>query len=75
MNMKYRFMSMLFACFVIGAAFSQIKIACVGNSITENWALDQNDKYPSILQRLLGDGYTVRNYGIGGRTMLKSVRL
>lgn len=72
MNLKYRFISMLFACLLICTTYSQIKVACVGNSITENWALDQNEKYPSILQRLLGDGYTVRNYGIGGRTMLKS---
>lgn len=47
------------------------KVACVGNSITENSALPAEDKYPAILQHLLGDEYEVRNYGIGGRTMLK----
>lgn len=53
-------------------SFAQrIKVACVGNSITENYALPQKDKYPTILQRLLGSQYEVRNYGIGGRTMLK----
>lgn len=71
MNLRSRFISMLFACFFISAVFSQIKVACVGNSITENWALTQNEKYPAILQQLLGDKYTVRNYGIGGRTLLK----
>ncbi len=53
-------------------SFAQkIKVACVGNSITENYALPLKDKYPTILQRLLGDQYDVRNYGIGGRTMLR----
>lgn len=50
---------------------AQIKVACVGNSITENSALEQNQKYPSILQTLLGTDYQVRNYGIGGRTLLR----
>lgn len=50
---------------------AQIKVACVGNSITENWALAEQDKYPAILQTLLGKEYEVRNYGLGGRTLLK----
>ncbi|MFV0468081.1 MAG: GDSL-type esterase/lipase family protein [Dysgonomonas sp.] len=49
----------------------KIKVACVGNSITENSALPDNQKYPSILQTFLGDEYQVRNYGLGGRTLLK----
>lgn len=59
---------------VIGWAINikaQIKVACVGNSITENIALSNEQKYPSILQDLLGNGYIVRNYGIGARTVLK----
>lgn len=50
---------------------AQKKVACVGNSITENHALSTEDKYPTILQNLLGKDYDVRNYGIGGRTVLK----
>lgn len=45
---------------VIGWAINikaQIKVACVGNSITENIALSNEQKYPSILQDLLGNGY------------------
>ena len=67
----YRF---LIVSVVIGWAINikaQIKVACVGNSITENIALSNKHKYPSILQDLLGNGYIVRNYGIGARTMLK----
>ena len=50
---------------------AQKKVACVGNSITENYALPAEEKYPAILQTLLGNEFEVRNYGIGGRTMLK----
>lgn len=53
----------------------RIKVACVGNSITENLALPENQKYPSILQTFLGEDYQVRNYGLGGRTLLKKGNL
>lgn len=49
----------------------KIKVACVGNSITENSALPEDKKYPSLLQSYLGSDYQVRNYGLGGRTLLK----
>lgn len=65
----YVVVAMLLFC---NLSFAQkIKVACVGNSITENYALSLKDKYPTILQRLLGTQYDVRNYGIGGRTMLR----
>lgn len=68
---KYILLIAAFFLSVVTMAETKKKVACVGNSITENWALDQQDKYPAILQRLLGSEYDVRNYGIGGRTMLK----
>lgn len=46
-----------------------IKVACVGNSITEGAGLTKT--YPDVLQELLGEAYEVRNYGISGRTLLK----
>jgi lysophospholipase L1-like esterase len=48
-----------------GAA-TKIKLACVGNSITEG-----TSNYPTHLQQLLGAGYQVENDGVGGTTMLK----
>jgi len=55
---------------VYGAfAQAQVKVACVGNSITEGAGLQQT--YPQALQKMLGGQYEVRNYGIGGRTLLK----
>jgi lysophospholipase L1-like esterase len=51
---------------------AKIKVACVGNSITENYDLPEKDKYPTILQRYLGsESYEVRNFGAGGHTLLK----
>ncbi len=54
-------------------AFAEkIKVACIGNSITESTKLSKEEKYPSILQNLLGnDSYEVRNYGLSGCTLLK----
>jgi len=47
------------------------KVLCVGNSITNNALLNNEDRYPIILQSILGEGYNVKNYGIGNRTMLQ----
>ncbi len=65
------FLLITFLVLISSSASAQIKVACVGNSITENWALAPEDKYPAILQSLLGNDYEVRNYGLGGRTLLK----
>ena len=45
---------------------SVIRVACVGDSIT------QGTYYPSDLQTLLGDHYAVGNFGLGGSTVLLS---
>ena len=50
-----------------------IKVACVGNSITEGANLDKT--YPEVLQDLMGEDYNVRNFGLGGRTLLKKGNL
>ena len=48
------------------------KVACVGNSITEGFGRDNASSWPNQLDTLLGDQYHVRNFGIGGRTLLKN---
>jgi lysophospholipase L1-like esterase/pimeloyl-ACP methyl ester carboxylesterase len=58
----------------IGATFQEpIKIACVGNSITYGSGVANREKnaYPEQLQSMLGNTYQVRNFGVGGRTLLK----
>lgn len=48
------------------------RVACVGNSITDGFGIGAPDRegYPAQLQRLLGTGYCVRNYGVSGRAVL-----
>jgi lysophospholipase L1-like esterase len=46
-----------------------IRVACVGDSITEG--AGGHHPYPAQLQKLLGDGWLVKNFGVGGRTLLK----
>jgi lysophospholipase L1-like esterase len=54
------------------SAKAQIKIACIGASITYGARLDNpaQDSYPAQLQALLGNGYKVNNYGVSGCTLL-----
>jgi lysophospholipase L1-like esterase len=49
-----------------------IRVACIGDSITEGYGADPGKSYPSQLQPLLGNGYQVKNFGLGGRTLLKN---
>ncbi|MFR5875709.1 MAG: GDSL-type esterase/lipase family protein [Eubacterium sp.] len=53
---------------------NQIKVACVGDSITyghgiKNWS---KNNYPSQLAELLGDSYCVANFGVSGSTAQNS---
>ena len=50
-----------------------IRVACIGNSITHGSGIDMQEQraYPAQLQQLLGSDYNVRNFGVGGRTMLQ----
>ncbi|MGL4401533.1 MAG: GDSL-type esterase/lipase family protein [Luteolibacter sp.] len=47
-----------------------IKVACVGDSITEGKSLGKRT-YPDQLQEMLGDKWKVGNFGVSGRTLLK----
>ena len=71
-----------FRSILVGLAFAayaqaetpaaKIKVACVGDSITfgAGVADRENASYPAQLQKLLGDGFEVRNFGVSGRTMI-----
>lgn len=49
-----------------------VRVACIGNSITEGFRIGMaaQNSYPSQLQKKLGNGYCVRNFGMSARTML-----
>ena len=59
---------------LVFAAQSQIKVACIGNSITQGVGVSDpsTQAYPAVLQTLLGKGYSVQNDGVSGTTMLKN---
>src|SRR5690606_8374608 len=46
---------------------------CIGNSITygSQVANRERNSYPAQLQAMLGQGYDVRNFGVGGTTLLQ----
>ena len=49
-----------------------IRVACIGNSITDGHGIDLAPQrgYPAQLQRMLGNDYWVKNFGVSARTML-----
>lgn len=58
-------------------ADTAVKVACVGNSITDGAGIDMSGEkgYPATLSRLMGPGYCVKNLGVSGRTMANSGNL
>ena len=74
---KHRFAKILAAGAVlllgVQSACAQVKVACVGDSITAGYALQNPgvESYPAQLQSLLGNGYSVGNFGLSGATVQK----
>ncbi|MBA4299502.1 MAG: sialate O-acetylesterase [Cyclobacterium sp.] len=64
---------LLIALFASLATFAQspIRIAFLGNSITQGPGRDNPGSYPLQVGALLGDSYEVKNFGVSGRTLLK----
>lgn len=72
--MKSTFLAALILALAIRSVYSDpIRVACVGDSITEGSGLVSPavNAYPIVLGRLLGTNYQVRNFGITTRTLLK----
>lgn len=59
--------------FIFSFCTNEIKVACVGDSITEGHGLtsQSHSAYPAVLGNLLGTGYSVLNAGQGGATLVK----
>ena len=51
----------------------KIRIACVGDSITFGAGVDHREQnaYPVVLGKLLGEKYDSKNFGVSGATLLK----
>ena len=57
--------------FAVFGQIKPIKVACLGNSITQGPGRDHEDSYPLQLQDILGEKFKVKNFGVSGRTLLK----
>ncbi len=49
---------------------AQVKVACIGNSITSGFS-NTGFSYVPKLSELLGNGYIVQNFGVSGTTLFK----
>ncbi len=52
-------------------AQGKVRVAAIGDSVTEGLGLAEGQSYPSVLQNLLGEGYEVGNFGHSGATVLR----
>lgn len=74
-----KILTVLIACTVVMEILyahpqeKKIKVACVGASITAGatTANPDRDSYPAQLEKMLGTDYQVKNFGVGGCTMLR----
>ncbi len=62
----------LIAFSATAAVAAPLRVACLGDSITEGAGTSDpvRESYPAQLAALLGSGYEVRNFGKGGATLL-----
>lgn len=65
-----RSLLLMLASVIAVHAGAPLKVACVGDSITQGVGAEGGKSYPSQLQALLGDGYKVGNFGVSARTLL-----
>lgn len=68
----------ILTCFpvvVLAEPEAPIRVACLGDSITAGARVNATaESYPARLQELLGNTYDVRNFGIGGATLIRTGR-
>lgn len=59
---------------MLSCSGDKIKIACVGDSITEGYGLEDPSEtaYPEVLNEILGENYSVLNCGKSSTTLIKS---
>lgn len=50
---------------------SPVRVACIGDSITQGSGAAAGRSYPAQLQELLGKSWKVGNFGVSARTLLK----
>lgn len=48
-----------------------LRLACVGDSITQGVGAGKGMAYPTQLQALLGEKWEIGNFGVSGRTLLR----
>jgi acyl-CoA thioesterase I len=70
--MKKLLMGLLMLLSGQGICQDGIRVACVGNSITEGPGRNHPQSYPLQLQSILGEEFTVKNFGVSGSTLLKT---
>lgn len=70
--MGFKFWALFGSALFATSIQAEIKVACVGNSITEGYGLNWDDKkYPDHLQEILGSEYKVQNFGNSGKMFHK----
>ncbi len=73
MNRRSLLITLLLCCLAAfsSTCFAQVRVACVGDSITAGWKLKEADKYVTKLGGMLGSDYDVQNFGHSAYSMLK----
>ncbi|MBF9252697.1 sialate O-acetylesterase [Pontibacter sp. 172403-2] len=70
--MRRLFILVLLCILAIPCLAQQLKVACIGNSVTYGYGIENREQfsYPAQLQELLGPKYEVANFGLSGATLL-----
>jgi acyl-CoA thioesterase I len=61
---------LLLLAFTSSLSAGQVRVACIGDSITFGHGLKPEQTYPAHLQSILGNDWIIKNFGAGGTTVL-----
>lgn len=72
-SLRHALLALFMGYGALTAMADKVKVACVGNSVTYGYGLQdrEHDAYPVRLQQMLGDQYEVGNFGKSGATLLR----
>jgi acyl-CoA thioesterase-1 len=73
MKRNVTLLAVLVVCSALCRGADEIKISCVGDSITFGAGVEnaKENAYPIVLGKLLGEKYKTGNFGVSGTTLLK----
>ncbi|MBT5928464.1 MAG: hypothetical protein HOH33_17820 [Verrucomicrobia bacterium] len=73
MSLRSIYIGLMAIALMVQVQGKTLRVACVGDSITQGARVDADTQsYPARLAEILGSSFEIRNFGVGGATLIRS---